>query len=143
MTVITVENEMAMLRLGEQFAVNLKSGDWIAIDGPLGAGKTVFAKGVLRGLGYTGDVASPTYALVQYYDLPDVRIPVVHADLYRLETAAALEEVGLLDSADHCITLVEWAARAGKGYGNPNIEIVIEPLDNEVRHVTINTAGLA
>ncbi len=84
----------------------------ILLDGPLGAGKTVFAQGILAGLGWSGRVASPTFTLINEYP---ARLPVWHADLYRLEGAADFAAIGgdeLLSG--HCgVTLVEWAEKLG------------------------------
>ena len=130
-----VKNVAEMLAFGRDLASELKAGDWLAIDGPLGAGKTVLCRGILQGLGFTGEVASPSYALIHPYEPPDVRIAAVHADLYRLENRADLDELGLSDDADDCITLVEWAKNAGGGYGNPTYWIEITPQDDGSRHI--------
>jgi tRNA threonylcarbamoyladenosine biosynthesis protein TsaE len=105
-------NTLEMEKLGEQFGANLAIGNIVCIDGTLGAGKTVFCKGVLKSLGYDGEVSSPSYAIVHPYDPPMTRIPVLHADLYRLNFEGELEETGLLDNLDDCILLVEWAKRS-------------------------------
>ena len=77
----------------------------------LGAGKTTLARGVLRGLGHAGDVASPTFPIVQAYEPPDTRIPVWHVDLYRIEDPAELEEIGLDDALAEAALLIEWPER--------------------------------
>jgi tRNA threonylcarbamoyladenosine biosynthesis protein TsaE len=128
-------NEAEMLAFGSDLAGRLKVGDWLAIDGPLGAGKTVLCKGILRGLGYKGEVASPSYALVHQYDPPDVKIPTNHADLYRLDAAGDLEELGLADHRDDCITLVEWAKRGGDYFGEPSYRIEIRALEDGRRQL--------
>jgi tRNA threonylcarbamoyladenosine biosynthesis protein TsaE len=130
-----VQDEAAMLQFGEKLALSLKPGDWLSIDGPLGAGKTVLCKGILRGLGYSGEVASPTYALVHPYDPPAVSIAVLHVDLYRLNSPQELGELGLADAGSDCIHLVEWASRASTGYGNPTHNITISPNVNGSRTI--------
>jgi tRNA threonylcarbamoyladenosine biosynthesis protein TsaE len=102
-----VESEAQMLQFGRDFAGKLVPGDIVAIDGPLGAGKTVFCKGVLAGLGFDGDVTSPTYTIVHQYDPPDVRLALAHVDLYRIENPQDVDELGLFEG--DAITLVEWA----------------------------------
>jgi tRNA threonylcarbamoyladenosine biosynthesis protein TsaE len=126
-----VIDEAGMLDFGVELAAELKVGDWLAIDGPLGAGKTVLCKGILRGLGYEGEVVSPSYAIVHPYDPPSVRIPVLHIDLYRINSPGELEELGLDQAASDCIHLVEWASRAGTGYGNPTHLITIHSNDDD------------
>lgn len=132
-----IASEVAMLAFGEELAARLSGGDWLAIDGPLGAGKTVLSKGILRGLGYDGEVASPSYALVLRYDLPDVAIPVSHADLYRLDNADELDELGLAEERTGRITLVEWAERAGNNYAEPSHWISIIPRPDGSRILTL------
>jgi tRNA threonylcarbamoyladenosine biosynthesis protein TsaE len=134
-----IADEAAMLAFGEALASQLKSGDWVAIDGPLGAGKTVLCKGLLRGLGFAGEVASPSYAIVHQYDPPETTIAVAHADLYRLENVAELDELGLAEERDGRITLIEWAERAGPKYMQASHHIVIAPQPDGSRNLTLNT----
>ncbi len=128
-----------MRAFGEQLATRLKAGDWVAIDGPLGAGKTVLCAGILRGLGFAGEVASPSYAIVHHYDPPELSIAVAHADLYRLNDVDELDELGLADERDGRITLVEWAERSGAGYTAPTYRIIIEPLADGTRSLKVKT----
>lgn len=128
-----------MRRFGEQLAAQLKAGDWLAINGPLGAGKTVFCSGILRGLGFAGEVASPSYAIVHSYDPPEVSIAVAHADLYRLQDVAELDELGLAEERDARITLVEWAERAGSEYSIPSHQIWIVPQPDGSRDIAVKT----
>ena len=95
-----IDSPLAMLEAGRAFAATLHGGELVTLSGGLGAGKTLFCKGVLEGLGYRGDVPSPTYNIMNQYAPPDTRLPVIHADLYRLNSPDELEEVGLLDSDD-------------------------------------------
>lgn len=132
-----IADEDAMLAFGARLAGELSVGDWIAIDGPLGAGKTVLSKGILRGLGYEGEVASPSYALVHHYEQPDVSIAVAHADLYRVEHEEEFGELGLAEEQDYRITLVEWAERAGGRYGHPTHQILITPQGDGNRELQI------
>ena len=82
----------------------------ITLSGPLGVGKTALARGLIAALGHDGEVPSPSFAIVQPYD--DVDPPVWHVDLYRIEDASEIEELGL-DAAADAILLVEWPERAG------------------------------
>ena len=96
--------------LGEQLAARARRGDVIALSGPLGVGKTTLVRGFLAGLGHADEVPSPSFAIVQPYEALDP--PAWHVDLYRLEDASELAELGL-DAADDAVMLVEWPERAG------------------------------
>jgi tRNA threonylcarbamoyladenosine biosynthesis protein TsaE len=98
-------------RFGAALAERLRPGDAVALFGALGAGKTTLARGILRGLGHQGDVASPTFAIVQIYEPPETRIAAWHVDLYRIEQAAELEELGLDEGRRAGVLLIEWPER--------------------------------
>jgi len=100
----------ATTRLGGGIAAGLKLGDAVALWGDLGAGKTTLARAILRALGVTGEVPSPTFTLVQGYDT--ARLPVSHYDLYRLKQAREIEELGFDDALADGAVLVEWPERA-------------------------------
>jgi len=96
---------------GAALAGALRPGDVIALYGALGAGKTTLARGLLRGLGHDGEVASPTFPIVQAYAPPDTRIPLWHVDLYRIEDPAELEEIGLDEAREAAAMVIEWPER--------------------------------
>jgi tRNA threonylcarbamoyladenosine biosynthesis protein TsaE len=96
---------------GRALAARLRAGDAIALFGALGAGKTTLSRGILRGLGHAGDVASPTFPIVQTYGPPDTRLPLWHVDLYRIEHEGELEELGLDEARGYAAMLVEWPER--------------------------------
>lgn len=100
----------SMLSLTAQFAATLRRGDTIALLGNLGAGKTTFARGLLRGLGWTGEVPSPSFTLVQTYPTEP---PLWHVDLYRLKSADEADALGLDDAWDHAVVVIEWPERLG------------------------------
>lgn len=102
-------------QLGMALADVVRPGDVIALSGPLGAGKTSLARGLLQGLGLQGEAPSPSFAIVQPYDPPDVRLSVLHIDLYRIDDAADVAELGIDDVAD-AVLIVEWPERAEAGY---------------------------
>jgi len=108
---MNIADEAAMHEYGEKLASELRAGDIVAIDGPLGAGKTVLCRGILSGLGFADEVSSPSYAIMHEYHPPDTRLPVIHADLYRIENSDEFTELGLLDDIGEAILLVEWAER--------------------------------
>jgi tRNA threonylcarbamoyl adenosine modification protein YjeE len=99
----------ATARLGSGIAGGLTRGDAVALWGDLGAGKTTLARAILRALGVTEDVPSPTFTLVQGYD---TRPPVAHYDLYRLKSAREMQELGFEDALADGAVLVEWPERA-------------------------------
>jgi tRNA threonylcarbamoyladenosine biosynthesis protein TsaE len=128
----------AMLDAGRAFAARLVSGDIVALHGGLGAGKTLFSKGVLQGLGFDGDVPSPTFTIAHHYDPPDVRLAVIHADLYRINRADELEELGLLDSgSEAAIRLVEWPEKGGAALDQAEYIVHIERLNDSTRNLLI------
>jgi len=96
---------------GAALATALRPGDVIALYGSLGAGKTTLARGLLRGLGHDGDVASPTFPIVQVYAPPDTRIPLWHVDLYRIENGSELDEIGLGEALGEAALVIEWPER--------------------------------
>ncbi len=106
-------DEQATADLGADLAAALQTAGLktltVLLEGDLGAGKTTLARGFLRGLGYKGRVPSPTYTLVEPYELAGLSIN--HIDLYRLSGASELEFLGLREILDG-ITLVEWPSRS-------------------------------
>ncbi len=137
-----LRSESEMLAFGASLAPELTAGDWLAIDAPLGAGKTVLCAGILRGLGFSGEVASPSYAIVIQYAPPEVQTPVQHADLYRLSSVDEIEELGLLDASGDCITLVEWAKNGGAVLEHATHRITIDILQDGSRRINmIKTNG--
>ena len=106
-------DEAATLALGAALAAVLRPGDVIALSGDLGAGKTTLARGLLAALGLAEEAPSPSFAIVQPYEPPEVRLPVWHVDLYRIEAPDEVDELGLDDARDDAALLVEWPERMG------------------------------
>ena len=106
-------NEQATRRLAVDIASILKPGDLVTLSGDLGAGKTAFARALIRHLASDGtlEVPSPSFTLVQTYTLP--RLTVVHADLYRIAQPGELAELGVDEAAENTVVLLEWPDRAG------------------------------
>src|SRR6218665_2123201 len=109
---LALPNEEATTALMADLALLISAGDVITLSGDLGAGKTAAARAMIRYL--AGDdemeVPSPTFTLAQSYDLPS--FPLVHADLYRINDASELEEIGLSPMPDDIVALIEWPERA-------------------------------
>lgn len=124
---ITLDDTAATEAFGRRLAASLRAGDVVALSGTLGAGKTTLARGVLEGLGHSGEVASPSFPIVLTYAPPDVRLPVWHVDLYRIETADELPELGLEEARDEAALLIEWPER-------------LPALWPETLHLTLSTA---
>lgn len=107
----------AVEHLGARIASRLTRGDVVALIGELGAGKTTLARAILKALGHEGEVPSPTFTIVEIYDAPGMRLPVAHADFYRLDDPAEAAELGLDDYREGAVLLAEWPDRCG-GFGH-------------------------
>jgi tRNA threonylcarbamoyladenosine biosynthesis protein TsaE len=131
-----VYGEVAMESLGEVVSSALKMGGVVYLEGDLGMGKTTLVRGVLRGLGYQGPVKSPTYTIVEPYELPSLE--VYHFDLYRVSDAEELEFMGIRDYfTDSGLCLIEWA-EMGRG-ALPEADLVVSlSLIPQGRHVSLD-----
>jgi tRNA threonylcarbamoyl adenosine modification protein YjeE len=109
--------------LASRLALLLKAGDVVAISGPLGAGKTAFARALVTRLGGEGEVPSPTFALMQRYETP--RLTLTHCDFYRLEPSE-LDELGLEDAVAEGAVLIEWPERAASWMPGDQLEIAMD-----------------
>ena len=124
---VTTSSAEETEQLGRQLALARAGGTGgttplavIYLTGDLGAGKTTFARGVLRGLGETDAVRSPTYTLLELHELAG--LTVLHVDLYRLREEGELEGLGLRDWArPGCLWLIEWPERGGGGLPAPDL----------------------
>lgn len=129
-----------MQAAGERLGRALQTGDAVALMGPLGAGKTTFVQGVARGTGVPADrhVASPTFALVNEHP---GRVPLVHADLYRINDPAELAELGLSEAFDRAAVAIEWLDRFPEAAPEDRLEIAIEIGGDGVRRLIARGAG--
>ena len=122
---IVTDSEPELEAVGTVLAKSLNFGDVIFLEGELGAGKTTVSRGILRGFGYRGIVASPTYTLLELYDLTVHR--VAHFDLYRITAAKDLEGIGFRDYLDgQTICLIEWPENGAAFLPAPNLRIILE-----------------
>jgi len=106
----TLPDADATARLGALIAGRLRAGEAVCLFGPLGAGKSTLARGLIRALTHAGeDVPSPTFTLVQTYDGPE--FPIAHFDLYRLTSASEAYEIGLEEALEIGAAVIEWPER--------------------------------
>lgn len=103
----------AVARFGAAIADGLRPGDVVALSGGLGAGKTTLARAIIAALGHQGEVPSPSFSIIELYDPPAVRLPLVHADFYRLADPRETEELGLDDYRAGAALIAEWPEHAG------------------------------
>ena len=126
---VWLPDEAATLAFGASLAGSLHAPLVIYLNGSLGAGKTTFARGLLKGLGYTGTVKSPTYAIVESYGLP--QCTVHHFDLYRFAEPEEWHDAGLDDlTGAGCICLIEWAEKGGGNVPAADIYLDFTAKDN-------------
>jgi tRNA threonylcarbamoyladenosine biosynthesis protein TsaE len=130
--VTTSEQETSAL--GETLARTLKPGTFVLLHGDLGAGKTAFVRGLASGLGIDpAEVSSPTFVLVQHYR---GALPLTHVDLYRLDTAAAVEDLGMEELVGRGVLAVEWAERMPLPVDG-SVSVKIEDMGDDSRRITI------
>ena len=110
---IALPDLAATAALGARIAENLRTGDVVALSGGLGAGKTTLARAIIAALGYTGEVPSPSFAILEVYEAPPLRLAVIHADFYRLKHPAEAGELGLDDYRREAALIAEWPEHAG------------------------------
>jgi tRNA threonylcarbamoyladenosine biosynthesis protein TsaE len=132
--VVETDSEASTVALGASVGRSLAAGTVVLLDGELGAGKTAFVRGMAAGLGASEeDVSSPTFTLVQEYR---GRIPLLHADLYRIDGAEA-DDLGLDELGRDGVVAVEWGAKLARPPAGA-IEILIEDLGGDRRRITID-----
>ncbi|MCF2514109.1 tRNA (adenosine(37)-N6)-threonylcarbamoyltransferase complex ATPase subunit type 1 TsaE [Sphingomonas sp. G124] len=107
-----LKDAAATLALGRKLAKALKPGDVVTLSGELSAGKTTLVRGLLAGLGYAGEVPSPSFAIVQPYE--SLSPPVWHVDLYRIDNPSDLDELGLEEICGDGVLIVEWPEHTGR-----------------------------
>lgn len=135
----TLANVPATDRLAAALAPLLQVGDVVCLRGDLGSGKTTFARGLLRALGVTDEVASPTFNLVLTYDT--AAGPLWHFDLYRLEAPEDAYELGIEDALADAVVVIEWPERLGPLLPADRVDIALAIAGDEIRQATLTGHG--
>jgi tRNA threonylcarbamoyladenosine biosynthesis protein TsaE len=137
-SVITITSAEEMFNLGQSISAHLKAGDLLLINGPLGAGKTVLAQGIGKGLGIT-DITSPTFVISRTHA---GAIPMIHVDAYRLidtdNPNLYLDDLDL--DTENSVTIVEWGGSESARLNEDRLEITIDRT-TEIRQVEIKAIG--
>jgi tRNA threonylcarbamoyladenosine biosynthesis protein TsaE len=124
--------------LGAAVGRALQPGEAVCLWGPLGAGKTTLARGLIRALAGEEEVPSPTFTLVQAYD--GGGFPIAHFDLYRIEHAAEIEELGLEEALEDGAAVIEWPERLGARLPKDRLDIRLE-IQGEGRRARLERHG--
>ena len=138
-----VSTEAEMLALGGEIALQLRAGDLILLDGPLGAGKTVLARGIGLGLGVETPVTSPTFVISRTHM---GTLPLIHVDAYRLLDATegagvALDDLDLDSERTNSVTVMEWGKEIGPRLSDEYLIVRIERRDDDQREVNFEVHG--
>jgi tRNA threonylcarbamoyl adenosine modification protein YjeE len=139
-------DEASTTALAHDIAALLRPGDLVTLTGDLGSGKTTFARALIRTLvgDPTLEAPSPTFTLMQIYEAPDYNI--VHADLYRIERANDLIELGWEDIVEDALTIVEWPERAKELFSGDRLDVQLafeDAADKNARRITLTGYGAA
>ncbi|WP_156397265.1 MULTISPECIES: tRNA (adenosine(37)-N6)-threonylcarbamoyltransferase complex ATPase subunit type 1 TsaE [unclassified Sphingomonas] len=131
-----LRDAQATAAAGAALATVLRPGDVVALSGDLGAGKTTFARGLLHALGFEGEVPSPSFPIVIPYAPPELRLPLWHVDLYRIDDPDEIEELGLDEARADSALLIEWPERMGRLLWPDALRLTIEPDGPDARRLT-------
>lgn len=136
----TIDTPEAMFELGKRIGSICTAGDLILLNGPLGAGKTVFVQGLGAALGID-DVTSPTFVISRIHKAP---LPLIHVDVYRLleagKAALYLDDLDLDSPREESVTVIEWGGEESSRLSDERLEVVIDRT-NDVRQVSITAIG--
>jgi tRNA threonylcarbamoyl adenosine modification protein YjeE len=134
--VLKEQSEAALQAFGRKLARCLQSGDVVLLRGTLGAGKTTLIRAMIRAkLGEDTEVTSPTFTLLNHY--PSADFDIWHYDLYRVESASELEELGLEEALDRGVLFIEWPDIAIKLLPSQRLEIMLDCCEGDMRHLIL------
>ena len=135
-SILTTESTAQTLGIGERIGRLVPSGTVLSLEGGLGVGKTLLAKGICAGLGVDSEVLSPSFILLEEYR---GELPVFHFDLFRLDNMDDVMEVGLFDAIDgHNVVIVEWGDRLPEGVLDVDIRVTMTIIGPESREIVID-----
>lgn len=137
---LTSQSALQTRSLGRVFGKTLGPGDVVAITGPLGVGKTVFAQGIADSFDIDDNVTSPTFTIMNEYS---GKLPFYHLDFYRLNSPSEfiwLDFKEMLDGAG--VSIIEWGERAGDELPKRTLRVIMEFIDNDRRSITITRIGV-
>lgn len=130
--IFKTNNQKETEQLGKAFGKMLSPGDFVALSGQLGAGKTAFARGVARGLGIKDDITSPTFTIINQYEGIH---PLAHMDAYRLASFEELETIGYYDYLEKYIILLEWPEVVDAIIPEDALWIYINSMEGNIRNI--------
>ncbi len=134
-TEIITHSEQETLDLAKKFGQNAKKGTVFALDGELGTGKTIIAKGIAKGMGIEADITSPTFLMLEIYDS---ELPLYHFDLYRIDKAEELDELNFEEYWEgEGVSVIEWAGKAGGRIPAKAIKIKLDWITDTERRIVI------
>ena len=130
------KSEIETFNIAKNLSKKLASGDVVLLEGPLGAGKSIFIRGILKGLGINENVPSPTFTLVNEYKAAK---NIYHFDLYRINDPYELYEIGFEEYIySDGISLIEWASKAGELVPDKAMQVDINIISDNERKININ-----
>lgn len=138
--IVTSQSEKDTIAFAQNCAAKAQNGDIFTLQGPLGAGKSVFCRAFIHSLaGEDIEVPSPTFTLVQTYDTN--KAPIWHFDLYRIEDSEEIYEIGWEEALSNGILLIEWPERLGALLPTRRKEIIFNAQESQSRHIQLINHG--
>jgi tRNA threonylcarbamoyladenosine biosynthesis protein TsaE len=142
MTAITLPTPESTVEFGATLGKQLRAGDLLLLSGPLGAGKTVLARGIAEGMGVRGRVSSPTFVIARVHPAGESGVALVHVDAYRLGgRLAELDDLDLDTDLESAAVVVEWGAGLAERLTEDHLLIELERHDDDIRTATLHPHG--